>query len=553
MAMFKCDNCLKEFSEKDKYNKLRCHGECRRSFCMNCTGLDKATSKALVLQKFNHLRYFCSLCDSPNLRYLNDKITNLSKNQIPQEIFDSLANRISQLTSSVPAITEIYDMLLKNETKWNLLEKRIEDIHKSLEAFAMFKPDPLLKSLREMEQNIFNISSIFLNNSEDTIKIQMQDASSGEILVGIENLKINLTKVSSVVNELTSKIDKSIHLNKQHTEVRHSICTASSYSQTESTPEASITTESSNEVVCSKNQRWHYVIISNLPAGSTPNQIVHHIKEKLGSSEFVRCYPLINEKNKSEGAIYKIGLQSRNLAVKLLDNHNNIWPAEVSIKWSSESSVPQKASIPRLMEASQMMKFDHGTQMGLSNTVGLNRPPRVESSTAIGTISSDKHAISACKSNNLADGKSVQFLIERQDDKSKSMDPLTPPIVRLTSESHVGNGRYLLARLREPAILSSLKLFLAYLHDQPASVCHEGYTNTSVKVFLASEGLPTDPEALRTIYYNYHALYGISPVEVDNDLSTYGSFVSAERRIHLQRQRECNSRYFTAVSPKKFF
>lgn len=545
MAGYKCDNCHKEFLEKDKYNKLRCSGECRRFFCMNCTSLDKATTKILLSQKFNHLRFFCVLCDSPNLKYLNDKVSNLSRNQIPHEVFDSLANRINQLSNSVPTISEMYDMLLQNETKWNFLEKKINDIHETTNLFTTFNPNILLKSVRDMEQNIFNISSVFFNNTEETMKIQVHDSSSAEIKEAIECLKNNVANITRLVKELNNKLEISHH-HSNHRPTTHSCLTTSSSTQTVSTSEEPVPPKCFSTPAHSNNQRWHYVVIYNLPVGYTPNQIIHHVKEKLGSAEFIRCYPLINE---CKGTTFKIGLQSRDFAVKLLED--NIWPPGVSVKWSAESSITKKASTPPptdmlSRQPSKSVQDRIELNSSSSKRVDLHCPTTQ-------TITSDKHAISVCKSNNFSYRQSIQFLKESQDDANNTLDPMTPPAVRLTKKSLVGNGRYLMARLREPAILASLKLFLAYLHDQPSSVCYEGYTCTSVKVFLASEGLPVDPSALRIIYYNFHESYGIGQAEVDNDLSTYGSYISSERRIHQQKSREYNNRYFSAVSPKKNF
>lgn len=131
------------------------------------------------------------------------------------------------------------------------------------------------------------------------------------------------------------------------------------------------------------------------------------------------------------------------------------------------------------------------------------------------------------------------------------MDPMTPPMVRLSQSSHAPDGRYVLARLREPSILKALRLFLAYLHDQPSSVCFEGHTGTSIKLMLTSEGLPSDLDSLRKLYYRFHDAYGIGSTEVDADLSAFRSFFSSEKLLHLQRIRESHGKYYSSGSPSK--
>lgn len=318
--------------------------------------------------------------------------------------------------------------------------------------------------------------------------------------------------------------------------------TTSSSTQTETPPEVANIPEVSNNSSPSRNQKWHYVIVNNLPAGFTTNHIVHHVKEKLGFTEFIRCFPLINSSSESKTSTFKIGFLTKVSASKLFNN--DVWPPGVSVKWSNESSLCQEASPRPTMDSLQPVKI---------NQVIRHVSKSSDPSYPVVAITSDKHAIAVCKSNSFSCEKSFQFTKDSHNVTNFSLDPMTPPTVRLTQESSTGGNRYIMSRLREPAILSSLKLFLAYLHDQPSSVCFEGYTSTSVKVFLASEGLPVDPIALRAIYYKFHDFYGISSVEVDEDLSTYRTYITSERRIHLQKIRECNSRYFTADSSKKNF
>lgn len=53
-------------------------------------------------------------------------------------------------------------------------------------------------------------------------------------------------------------------------------------------------------------------------------------------------------------------------------------------------------------------------------------------------------------------------------------------IVRLTEQSAEGDTRFLKARLRDPKIMRVVQLFLAYMKDQPDTVCVDGITPTSI-------------------------------------------------------------------------
>lgn len=125
---------------------------------------------------------------------------------------------------------------------------------------------------------------------------------------------------------------------------------------------------------------------------------------------------------------------------------------------------------------------------------------------------------------------------------------MRPPIVRLTEQSTEGDGRFLKARLRDPKIMGIVRLFLAYMKDQPATVCVEGLTPTSIRMLLASEGLPTDPEHLLRIFSDVHQEYGLDPTAAMADLQSYRQYLSSERTHRLQQLRESANK-FSSPSP----
>lgn len=113
-------------------------------------------------------------------------------------------------------------------------------------------------------------------------------------------------------------------------------------------------------------------------------------------------------------------------------------------------------------------------------------------------IASDNNTIASYKT--LVFENSSFLLDHGRSDYMPVMDPLTPPILLMSRASDASDRRYLLTRLREPSILKSLILFLAYLHDQTSSVCFEGNTKT----------------------------YSIDSAEVGADFSAFRSFVPSE-------------------------
>lgn len=133
------------------------------------------------------------------------------------------------------------------------------------------------------------------------------------------------------------------------------------------------------------------------------------------------------------------------------------------------------------------------------------------------------------------------------------LDPMKPPIVRLTEQSAVGDGRFLLARLREIKVYDNLRLYLAYLKDQKPDVCIDGLTLTSMHVFFASNGLPTEPEHLMNIFMEYNSTIGISPKQTLTDLETYRKYVTTRRLQYLQHSRETANKFYLPTTSSNFY
>ena len=132
------------------------------------------------------------------------------------------------------------------------------------------------------------------------------------------------------------------------------------------------------------------------------------------------------------------------------------------------------------------------------------------------------------------------------------LDPMRPPIVRLTQQSTEGDGRFLKARLRDPAIMRVVRLFLAYMKDQPPNVCIDGLTPTNIRMLLASEGLPSAPEHLHRIFIEVHQEYGIGPAEATADLQSYRQYLVSERTHRLQQLRETTNRFCSPSTSQNF-
>lgn len=136
-------------------------------------------------------------------------------------------------------------------------------------------------------------------------------------------------------------------------------------------------------------------------------------------------------------------------------------------------------------------------------------------------------------------------------DTDCQLDPFRPPIVRLTEQSTKGDNRFLKARLRDASIMRVVRLYLAYMKDQPPTTCVDGMTTTSIRLLLASEGLPTAPDHLQRIYNEVHQEYGLNPTEASADLHSYRQYLTSERIRRLQQLRESSNQFYSPCFRKQ--
>ncbi|CAH2021837.1 unnamed protein product [Acanthoscelides obtectus] len=83
----------------------------------------------------------------------------------------------------------------------------------------------------------------------------------------------------------------------------------------------------------------------------------------------------------------------------------------------------------------------------------------------------------------------------------------------MTKESAPGS-RYQLGRLREPSLLESIRLYLAYLHDKSADVALRAKPAPA----LGCDSQPKAParrEELLNLYKQFYLSYGLSEADAD--------------------------------------
>ena len=395
MAEFKCDSCQKTVLEKDKY-KIRCSGECRRNFCMTCTGLDKTTTKVLHQQKYHNIRFFCTVCDSPTLKYLHDKLSQLQKSQLPLENVEALGSCLKKNNDIFPIISEVYDILNTHDSKWKSLYKKIDDIHSLHNKMSDNVQESLFKSIKERKQDIFNLSSILMDNNDGSIKVQVHDSSKEELIKEMADLRQSVKQMSRRLEEFAAKditnmtntrngtqtVKKTISTQTDHTNSLNTVVTTSP-KITSSPPHKTPTKE-----------EWQYVVVSKIPPPYTANQLAHYVKEKLGTTDFIRCFPMLKNKDSSHSD-FKIGVQNSGHLKQLKDIR--MWPPGTIIHTANLLLPPSKLRPPTLSTSSTSYHHRKINTVENGSVLQQSDSPLVNTSREAKTvkIGSDREAIAA--------------------------------------------------------------------------------------------------------------------------------------------------------------
>lgn len=123
--------------------------------------------------------------------------------------------------------------------------------------------------------------------------------------------------------------------------------------------------------------------------------------------------------------------------------------------------------------------------------------------------------------------------------------PHQPPIVTNPPQSTSDDKlAYLKTRLKDPKIMNMVRVYIAFLHNQPSAVCFDGMTSVSAKMMLGLEGFPVEVNDLKELYIKLYEESEISKESVLADLETYRSYVATERIQRLQRARESTDKFY---------
>lgn len=91
---------------------------------------------------------------------------------------------------------------------------------------------------------------------------------------------------------------------------------------------------------------------------------------------------------------------------------------------------------------------------------------------------------------------------------------------------------YMLNRLAVNEIYERVRKVLAFFGTNK-QICYNGDTYLSLMTTLHNDGVKVNEQELRSLYYEFFELRGVSKIDVDNDLSMYSANIATHRMLHL--------------------
>lgn len=98
----------------------------------------------------------------------------------------------------------MYDILSYHDSKWKSLYKKVDDIHSFHTSLSDGRQESLFHSIRDMKQDIFNLSSMLLDNHDESIKVQIHDSSKEDLSKELGDLRLSVNKMALMLEKLAS-------------------------------------------------------------------------------------------------------------------------------------------------------------------------------------------------------------------------------------------------------------------------------------------------------------------------------------------------------------
>lgn len=518
-----CKKCKQVI--KNDNDKVNCAGQCNSVFhkSKDCCGISNSAIK--YVDNYANVKYCCDAC--VDLQQPLNQPLNLHDDSL--QLLDNQSTILNNLSKEVKSLQQT---IIDKDSAPDHRDE-LKSVSQAVNRFTV-KLNQLESDLRHRVEEQLNVAIDKINTKLSVIdKIAEFNNRMDDVLLKLELLdrpyEQNTLNFEMVFAELSSKID--ILLNK---------------SNADSSSPASEPVNYNNINVLTDKASKNIDKILNTPASVPTTSGWRFINErskkvwkaewknnaKKGSDKYSNKNIEIRKNNNNKS-------KNRNKQNKSLPKNPQKNPVDIADfdKIISEFSQPQNfTNLPQNKpQYLQKINFKSG---GIINPYRRPDETFTQFTDHIDSTPNAPIPPAVATSSNLP----ISFI-----------DPIKPPVVKLTEQLGGTESRYVLARFRDRTIYERTRQFLAYFHDQPADRCLRNMTKMNLIMFLKSEGLPTEYNELKNLYFKYNIEYGnLTANDVIIDLNALRKHMTTERTNFLQMSKENYKRFYYPSASKVF-
>lgn len=504
MSNNKCSVCEIEFDTlNNKKRDLRnCSEQKNKLLCSKCSDISPA-----------HIFYLINN-NLTNFDKVESRLNNLEK------INEYVANSIKTLINSYNTIEQISDEVLKIFNKFDKIEEQcISGCNKLEELLNNFNKNN--KSVKLSLETLADVSSRLEDN---WVTNSSNLSNQRDSHVNSNDLPKFLFEVKSINNKLDDLKKSKLNFTKSTAIVKKDVAIETD----------SVISVPQSSVQISYNGGWR-----NFGEKKIWKSDWSHYDEKMQRYKKSENHRIKQRKQKQKRKQQKAEpvktKQPKKIAEENRDTNFTTFNRHSSLRRTIRKTTDSTNNPPTLTSIAPLN--ESVTSLTTNESQKLDEPANQPTSNNV-VPKNNFNFINFQKGENLHANSPTQSFI----------DPLMSPTVKLTQMSANVNGRYVLSRLNEPKIYHILRNYIGYLHDQPASVFHEGMNCISSKVHLGSEGLPTDVISLRKLLDEYNARYDFTPKDTQMDLDAIRSYCHTIKINNIQRARENHNKFYLGKS-----
>lgn len=520
-----CKKCKQVIKNDDKVN---CAGQCNSVFhkSKDCCGISNFAIK--YVDNYANVKYCCDDC--ANLQQPLNQPLNLHDDSL--QLLDNQSTILNNLSKEVKSLQQT---IIDKDSAPDHRDE-LKSVSQAVNRFTV-KLNQLESDLRHRVEDQLNVAIDKINTKLSVIdKIAEFNNRMDDVLLKLELLdrpyEQNTLNFEMVIAELSSKID--ILLNK-------------SSSDSSSPASEPVTYNNINRITDKVSKKIDKILKT---PGTAPTisgwKFINERSKKVWKADWKNNSNKGRDKYNDENIVIsknnnRINNKSknRNKQNKSLPKNAQKNPVDIADfdKIISEFSQPQNVInlTHNKPQYSKQINFNSG---GIINPYRRPDETIMQFNDHIDSTTDAPIPPAVASSSNLP----ISFI-----------DPIKPPVVKLTEQLGGTDSRYVLARFRDRTIYERTRQFLAYFHDQPADRCLRNMTKTNLIMFLKSEGLPTDYNELRNLYFKYNIEYGnLTANDVIIDLNALRKHMSTERTNFLQMSKENYKRFYYPSASKVF-